>query len=45
VTEMTVRLARALGISELEIVHIRRGALCMIWARWHPRQILLKPGR
>jgi putative nucleotidyltransferase with HDIG domain len=27
VTEMTVKLARAMGISESEIVHIRRGAL------------------
>lgn len=27
VTEMTVRLARAMGLSEQEIVHIRRGAL------------------
>jgi len=45
VTEMTVRLARALGINELEIVHIRRGALLHDMGKMGiPDQILLKPG-
>jgi HD-GYP domain-containing protein (c-di-GMP phosphodiesterase class II) len=34
VNEMTVRVARALGVSESELVHIRRGPCCMISARW-----------
>ncbi len=46
VTEMTLRLARAMGISEAEIVHIRRGALLHdIGKMGIPDQILLKPDR
>src|SRR5258707_4194487 len=45
VTELTVRLARALGVSEDEIVHIRRGALLHDMGKMGiPDQILLKPG-
>jgi len=45
VTELTSRLARALGVSEDEIVHIRRGALLHdIGKMGVPDQILLKPG-
>jgi PAS domain S-box-containing protein/putative nucleotidyltransferase with HDIG domain len=45
VTELTVRLARALGCSEEEIVHIRRGALLHdIGKMGIPDEILLKPG-
>ncbi|NCC33311.1 MAG: PAS domain S-box protein, partial [Chloroflexia bacterium] len=45
VTEMTVQLARAMGISEEEIVHIRRGALLHdIGKMGIPDAILLKPG-
>jgi PAS domain S-box-containing protein len=45
VTEMTVRLARAIGISESEIVHIRRGALLHdIGKMGIPDAILLKTG-
>jgi len=45
VTEMTVRLARAAGMSEDEIVHARRGALLHdIGKMGIPDAILLKPG-
>ncbi|MBI3242080.1 MAG: PAS domain S-box protein [Chloroflexi bacterium] len=46
VTEMTVRLARAIGMSEAEIVHVRRGALLHdIGKMGVPDAILLKPGK
>lgn len=46
VTEMTERLARAMGISEAEIVHIRRGALLHdIGKMGVPDSILLKPDK
>jgi PAS domain S-box-containing protein len=45
VTEITVRLARAMGISEDQIVHIRRGALLHdIGKMAIPDGILQKPG-
>jgi diguanylate cyclase (GGDEF)-like protein len=45
VTEMTLRLARALEIGEAELVHIRRGALLHdIGKMAIPDSILLKPG-
>jgi len=45
VTEITVRLARALGVSAEEIVHIRRGALLHdIGKMAIPDSILQKPG-
>ncbi len=45
VTEMTVQVARALGMSESELVHIRRGALLHdIGKMGIPDSILLKPG-
>ena len=45
VTEMTVRLARALGMTEEEIVHVRRGALLHdIGKIGIPDEILRKPG-
>ncbi len=45
VTEMTVRLARALGVPEDQIVHIRRGALLHdIGKMAIPDSILQKPG-
>jgi PAS domain S-box-containing protein len=45
VTEMTVRLARALGCTEEDIVHIQRGALLHdIGKMGIPDEILLKPG-
>ncbi|CAG0992054.1 partial 3'3'-cGAMP-specific phosphodiesterase 2, partial [Anaerolineae bacterium] len=45
VTEMTLRLARALGINEEELVHIRRGGLLHdIGKMAIPDAILLKPG-
>ena len=45
VTEMTLRLARALDVSEAELVHIRRGALLHdIGKIGIPDGILLKPG-
>jgi putative nucleotidyltransferase with HDIG domain len=45
VTEMTVRLARAIGLSEAELVHVRRGALLHdIGKMGIPDSILLKPG-
>ena len=46
VTEMTVRLARAAGIPENEIIHIRRGALLHdIGKMGVPDTILLKRGK
>ncbi|MEN9936095.1 MAG: Cyclic di-GMP phosphodiesterase response regulator RpfG [Chloroflexota bacterium] len=45
VTELSVRLARALGMPEEEIVHMRRGALLHdIGKLGIPDRILLKPG-
>lgn len=45
VTEITVRLARAMGVAEAEIDHIRRGALLHdIGKMGLPDAILLKPG-
>ncbi|WP_051275746.1 HD domain-containing phosphohydrolase [Desulfovirgula thermocuniculi] len=45
VTEMTVELARALGVGEAELVHIRRGALLHdIGKLGVPDSILQKPG-
>jgi putative nucleotidyltransferase with HDIG domain len=45
VTELTERLARAMDVSEAEIVHIRRGALLHdIGKMGVPDGILLKPG-
>ncbi len=45
VTEMTERLARAMGTSEVELVHLRRGALLHdIGKMAIPDSILLKPG-
>jgi response regulator RpfG family c-di-GMP phosphodiesterase len=45
VTEMSVRLARAMGLDEEEIEHVRRGALLHdIGKLGIPDQILLKPG-
>ncbi|MBI2413754.1 MAG: PAS domain S-box protein [Deltaproteobacteria bacterium] len=45
VTEMTVRIARAMGFSDVELVHIRRGALLHdIGKMGIPDAILLKPG-
>ncbi|PDW01473.1 PAS domain S-box protein [Candidatus Viridilinea mediisalina] len=45
VTSLTIALARAMGISESEIVHIRRGALLHdIGKMGIPDSILLKPG-
>jgi PAS domain S-box-containing protein/putative nucleotidyltransferase with HDIG domain len=45
VTEMTIRLARELGCSEDEIVHIRRGALLHDMGKMGiPDEILQKPG-
>ena len=45
VTEMTVTLARAFGMSEEELVHVRRGALLHdIGKMGVPDSILLKPG-
>ncbi len=45
VTEVTVRLARAMGMGEAELVHVRRGALLHdIGKMGVPDQILLKPG-
>jgi|GEM_PF-2174283 len=46
VTEMTLRLVRALGFSEEQIVHVRRGALLHdIGKMGIPDRILLKPGK
>jgi len=45
VTDLTVRLARALGVGEAELVHVRRGALLHdIGKMAIPDTILLKPG-
>lgn len=45
VTEMTLKLSRAAGIYEKELVHVRRGALLHdIGKMGVPDQILLKPG-
>jgi putative nucleotidyltransferase with HDIG domain len=45
VTELTVSLARTMGMSEEEIVHVRRGALLHdIGKMGVPDRILLKPG-
>jgi putative nucleotidyltransferase with HDIG domain len=46
VAKMTLALARAMGISEDELVHVRRGALLHdIGKMGVPDQILLKPGK
>lgn len=46
VTEMTVRLAREMGIEDDQIEHIRRGALLHdVGKIGIPDEILLKPGR
>ena len=46
VTEMTLRLARAIGLSDDQIIHIRRGALLHdIGKIAIPDEILLKPGK
>ncbi|NNJ09571.1 GAF domain-containing protein [Chloroflexales bacterium ZM16-3] len=45
VTEMALRLARAMGVSDDDLIHIRRGALLHdIGKMGVPDQILLKPG-
>ena len=45
VTEITIRLAKIMGISEEQIVHIRRGALLHDMGKLGvPDAILLKPG-
>ena len=45
VTEITLKLARSMGISEEELVHIRRGALLHdIGKMAIPDAVLLKPG-
>ncbi len=45
VTELTLELARAMGVPEVELVHIRRGALLHdIGKLGVPDEILLKPG-
>jgi PAS domain S-box-containing protein len=45
VTEMTIRLARAMGIGDAELVHIRRGALLHdIGKMGIPDNVLLKRG-
>ena len=45
VTEMTLRLARAVGIPDADLVHIRRGALLHdIGKMGVPDAVLLKPG-
>jgi putative nucleotidyltransferase with HDIG domain len=46
VTEMTVQLAQAMGVTGEELVHIRRGALLHdIGKMGIPDRILLKPGK
>jgi len=46
VTEMTVRLALALGVGEEEIVHLRRGAMLHDMGKLGvPDEILLKPSK
>jgi putative nucleotidyltransferase with HDIG domain len=45
VTEMSLRLARAMGVDEAELIHLRRGALLHdIGKMGVPDSILLKPG-
>ncbi|MBN2084102.1 MAG: GAF domain-containing protein [Anaerolineales bacterium] len=45
VTDMTLRLARSMGVTEEELVHMRRGALLHdIGKMGIPDNILLKPG-
>jgi len=38
VTELTLKLTRAEGMTEEELVHVRHGALCMIWKDGRARQ-------
>ncbi|MFH1907271.1 MAG: HD domain-containing phosphohydrolase [Chloroflexota bacterium] len=46
VTELTMQLARAMGISEAELVHVRRGALLHDMGKMGiPDSILLKPDK
>ncbi|MBX0330930.1 HD-GYP domain-containing protein, partial [Oscillochloris sp. ZM17-4] len=46
VTELTVAIARALGLDEEQIVHIRRGALLHDMGKLGvPDHVLLKPGK
>jgi putative nucleotidyltransferase with HDIG domain len=46
VTELAIRLARAMGVPEAELVHMRRGALLHdIGKMGIPDSILLKPGK
>ena len=46
VTEMTLKLSRAMGVNEEELIHIRRGALLHdIGKMGVPDRILLKPDR
>jgi putative nucleotidyltransferase with HDIG domain len=46
VTELTLKLARAAGMTEEELVHVRRGALLHdIGKMGVPDHILLKPGK
>lgn len=45
VTEMTMRLARLMGVDEHDLVHVRRGSLLHDIGKIHiPDKILLKPG-
>ncbi|MBM4135871.1 MAG: GAF domain-containing protein [Nitrospira sp.] len=45
VTEMTIKIAQAMGVSEAELVHVRRGALLHDIGKMKiPDNILLKPG-
>jgi len=45
VTDMTIKIARAMGVSEAELVHVKRGALLHdIGKMGIPDSILLKPG-
>jgi putative nucleotidyltransferase with HDIG domain len=46
VTELTVRIAKAMGMSDEELVHVRRGALLHdIGKIGIPDSIMLKPGK
>lgn len=46
VTEMTLRLARQVGMSETELIHVKRGALLHDMGKLGvPDAILLKPGK
>lgn len=46
VTELTIRIAKEMGIKEEELVHVRRGALLHdIGKLGVPDEILLKPGK